>query len=313
MESQKKHVMILGATGHIAKSLVERFCGIKQKYHLFLYSRRRDNLEYVFNILGTFSNDCHFRDYTVFGKDHTDIIINCAGVGTPEKVKILGKEIITLTEKIDDLVLAYINEHPHVIYINLSSGAIFGEDFTSPVSEKSKMVIENISKKNYYAVAKFNAETRHRRLKHLNIIDLRVFSFFSRHIDLNADFLLTDIINCIKNGSEFQTDSNNIVRDYVHPDDLFDLVERCISLSDTNDVFDVYSRSPVTKTELLAFFEENYNLKYTINNERSNISPTGMKSNYYSINRKAQKLGYIPKYSSLNTIAKESEHILGMI
>ena len=54
------------------------------------------------------------------------------------------------------------------------------------------MKILTVEKKNgrgEYALSKINSEIKHRKLKHLNIIDLRLFSFFSRFMNLKSKFL----------------------------------------------------------------------------------------------------------------------------
>jgi nucleoside-diphosphate-sugar epimerase len=220
--------------------------------------------------------------------------------------------IFHLIETFDNMVLDYLGKHPETLYINFSSGAAYGVAFDMPVNGAtcSNWHINNISEADYYGIAKFHSEAKHRALKKLNIVDLRIFSYFSRFINLESKFLLTEIISYIKEGKEFITDSNNIVRDYIHPKDLHSLIEKCIEKYKINDVFDAYSLKPVTKFEILDYFKNKYRLNYIVKTDVNIIALTGSKDNYYSNNRHAQEIGYKPQFTSMDSIIQESKEIL---
>ena len=107
------------------------------------------------------------------------------------------------------------------------------------------------------------------------------------------------------------TGADNIVRDYIHPKDLFLLLEKCMEQKSINDVFDVYSLRPVSKFEILDFFATNYRLKYKVKDNLKISAITGSKNNYYSNNKRARAIGYVPKFNSLDCIIQESNKILG--
>jgi hypothetical protein len=44
-----------------------------------------------------------------------------------------------------------------------------------------------------------------------------VFNYFSHTQDMNARFLITDIVRAIKNKKIFKTSADNIVRDFITP------------------------------------------------------------------------------------------------
>ena len=121
---------------------------------------------------------------------------------------------------------------------------------------------------------------------------------------------MTEIVNSIKENKIFKTTAVDIVRDYVHPEDFFSLVEKCIEQEKINDVFDIYSLQPVTKFELLKGISESMKLNYEIDWELDFVNATGLKSTYYSENRNAEKIGYKPKYNSLESIKEEIKIIL---
>ena len=96
--------------------------------------------------------------------------------------------------------------------------------------------------------AKLNAEKKHRLMKDLSIIDLRIFNYISKTIDLNSSFLITDIFNSVINKKVFKTNSSNIYRDFVGSDDFYRLVLCAIEYSlPINRSIDCYSRSHTDK------------------------------------------------------------------
>lgn len=210
-------------------------------------------------------------------------------------------------------MLDYLNDHQDTLYINFSSGAVYGTDFSAPVDKLtcSRWDVNHISEADFYGIAKLNSEAKHRALKDMNIVDLRVFGYFSRFIDLKSCFLLSEIISCIKEGKEFVTTSDNIIRDYVHPKDLMLLIKLCIDKFFINDVFDVYSLKSVAKFEILDYFVSQYGLKCTVKDSIRISAVTGIKDNYYSNSRKAEDIGYKPQFTSMDSIIQESLVILG--
>lgn len=304
---KKKKIAILGATGHIAKSLINIFCE-KDNYELFLFSRTPTKVE---EFLKEYNKIHHVFHLVWFDAYDYDVVINCIGIGDPTEIKNGGIRIFEITEKYDNEVIEYLKTHPDTLYINLSSGAVYGNDFEMSVNESTYSVlnINNLAIGDFYSIAKLNSEAKHRALKDFNIVDLRVFGYFSRFIDLNYQYFMNDIIKSVRNNTVIETSLDNIYRDYVNPNDLFALVEICTDRERINDVFDVYSLRPVSKFEILEYFSKDYGLEYTVTNNNF-LSVTGKKSNYYSDNKKAEKIGYMPKYMSIDTIKEETGYLL---
>lgn len=165
----------------------------------------------------------------------------------------------------------------------------------------------------YCAIARLNAEAKHRSLPSLRIVDLTIFSYFSRFADLTDGYFITETIDSILKGRMLITDPNDMVRDYLHPDDLFDLVVRCIEVREINRAFDAISSRPVSKNELLDFLRAAYGLIYLRENTNVLDSATGAKSIYCSAFHGAASIGHIPCFSSLDTIRDESKQILTTI
>ncbi len=304
-----KKIAIFGSTGHIAKNLVFYFN--KQKFgDLVLFSRNKKKLEKI--IKSNFKNlNFVSENYSKFNKHHYDVIINCIGEGDPANLITSKHTIIKTTEYFDNKIIKYLKNNPDTKYINFSSGSIYGHNFKLPVTDLTLAIYDanKLNIGNFYTVSKLYSEIKHRNLNDLNIIDLRVFSFFSRFMDLKTKFLMSEIANSIKFNKKFITDKNNITRDYIHPHDLFQIIKACIKKKKINIAFDVSSKRSINKFDLLKSLSKKHGLRYEIRKKKQ-ISPTGIKMNYYSKSKKIKALGITPEYTSLQTILTELKFLL---
>ena len=305
-------IAILGATSHIAKGLILGFHGTENN-ELFLFARSPERVQFFLESIGAADSQLiKVKPFSEFSDNDYKIIINCVGIGNPARLANELLSIFTITEIFDNLVLEYLKKHSKSLYINFSSGAAFGTDFSSPVdvTSQARFNINAITDSEYYGVAKVNSEAKHRALKDFSIVDLRVFGYFSRFIDLQEKFLLSEIVTCLKNDKVFLTGAGNIVRDFVTPHDLLNLIKTCMAQNGINDVFDVYSAKPVTKFEIMEHFSLYHGLKYRVEKTYTPFSVTGLKDHYYSTNKKALSLGYVPEFSSIDGVGNEVDHIL---
>jgi len=285
----KKKVAILGATGHIAQGLIER---LRPDYIVTRYSRSD-----------------HRPLHMLFNDTH-DVIINCIGVR--EALWTEPHRIFEITEYADSICLAYLDVHPETLCINFSSGAVYGGEFTSPAQAITRAMfrLNDMDAQAFYGIAKLNSEAKHRALDKYNIVDLRVFSYFSQYLRPDDPSLMGEVIRCIHDGRELVTSDRDFLRDYIHPDDLAQLVKKCIELHDLNTAVDAYSCMPTGKFDILNYFRDEYGLQYRIDRDYPETSPTGSKPEYYSNNMVAQDLGYYPEYTSMDAIKEEAEQIL---
>tara|TARA_B100000745_G_scaffold132335_1_gene86354 strand:- start:5250 stop:6215 length:966 start_codon:yes stop_codon:yes gene_type:complete len=305
---KQKNIAIFGSTGHIGKNLISFF--IKNNdFKIFLFSRDTKKFESLKMI---FSDTMSFNTYDDFGKNEYDVIINCVGISNPNAFEKNSRSIFDTAEFYDTMVLDYLKNFPTTLYINLSSGAVFSGEFDKPVDDSStyKFDVNGINKGEMYSISKMYLESKHRSLPDLNIVDLRIFGFFSRFIDVNAGFFMSELLQALKNKSEFITDKKDFVRDYVNPKDFYDLTKNCIANKKINDVFDVYSKEIISKFQILEECFNKFDLKFKLVEKIESVSPTGVKKNYYSLSRKAEKINYSPQFSSLETILNESSLFL---
>jgi hypothetical protein len=305
-------VVILGAGSHIAKGLIYNFLKT-ENVDLHLYTRSPEKVLSFVNSQekSLATNFVVHENYVNLFASNCDILINCVGVGTANKLDFDFSRWFTVTEEFDNLSLAYLLQNPETLYINFSSGAVYGT-FSTPANENTtnNIQINNIQSKDYYSIARINAEAKHRAFSEFKIVDLRIFSYFSRFTDLTDNYFLDEIISAVLNKKVFLTNDINIVRDYIGHHDLFNLILQCYRGGKLNTAFDVISKGQVEKFAIIDYFASQYGLKYEIKKSLDIQSGTGMKNNYYSTYNKALEIGYESEYTSLGTIAEESIFVI---
>lgn len=310
----RKRVAIMGANSHIARGLIVNFLKAGG-FHLNLFTTSPDKTRAFFKTTGrTVAGNCSIhKGYQDFLKTEQEVIVNCVGVGTLRKLENDFTRYFMVTEKYDNLAIEYLQrKRPDALYVTLSSGAVYGGGFMAPVGRDSvnRIRVNHLMPDDFYAVARLNAETKHRAFAALRIVDLRVFSYFSRFIDLDDGYFIADVLNCLLRGETLETDNTNIVRDYIHPDDLFALIQLCMTARRINVAFDAVSAGPVSKMEILGFFKSEYGLRFRINQGMRQAGATGRKNVYFSRYNRAEEIGYSPRHTSMDTIRLETKEMM---
>lgn len=305
------NIAILGATSQIAKDFILSISE-HTKYFLTLFARRPEAVnEWLEMVKGPHAYT--ILDFDSFKESlNYDVVINFVGVGDPAQALEMGYSIFDTTLKFDELVISYLKNHPQCRYIFISSGAAYGSNFNKCATEKTfaQIPINNFQTQDWYGLAKLYAECRHRALRHFSIVDIRIFNYFSHTQNIDARYLIADIIRAIKNKTVLQTSAENIVRDFISPIDFFNLIYSILNAPPTNEVVDCYSKSPVDKFTLLEAMCKRYSLRYDFIKSESLINATGVKPCYYSLNRRAETFGYTPIGTSLENLEKEFDLIL---
>jgi len=306
-------IAILGATSHLAKGLIYNFLN-DDKFSLSLYTRNIGQVNSFIDSIGKTGSKNYsvIYEYDDFLNYSYDLIINCTGAGTYKKLDGKFSSFFTITEKYDNLCIQSLLNYPGSLYISFSSGAVYGRGLSKPVNENTsnKLRVNHLKPEDFYTIARLNAENKHRAFNNLKIVDLRIFSYFSRFIDLADGYFIAEIIDSIINNRILITNKSNIVRDYVHPEDIFSLILKCAEKDFINEAFDVMSAKPIDKYEILDFFSRKYDLKYEMNDEYEHVNSTGTKIVYYSRYNKASMIGFKPGYTSAEAIKSEAEIII---
>jgi nucleoside-diphosphate-sugar epimerase len=237
-----------------------------------------------------------------FGTESLDQIINCIGAADPREVRRLGARFMRLTETFDNRVLDYLEDEPAAQYVFLSSGAAYGLAQTGPVSSSTPatFAINEIDSRSCYGLAKLNAEAKHRAMKARRIVDLRLFGFVSQNLNPNGDYLLSQAVRAILQRKPLDTKPTDIVRDYAHPQDLAQLIGLCRSQGSLNASFDVFSKEPIAKFALLDALSSRFGLRWRIGDGAK--SDAAEKPQYFSRDRRAEEIGYRPRFSALEAV-----------
>ncbi len=304
-------IAILGATSQIAQDLILSFSK-NQDYDFLLFGRNIELLEKWISS-ENLSEKHQVKEYSEFENHQKyDVIINFVGIGDPVKAQKMGSNIFKITEQYDDMALEYLKQNKEAKYIFLSSGAVYGGNYQKPVNKDTIATIDinNLKSTDWYTLAKLYAEAKHRALPDLSIVDIRVFNYFSHKQNMDARFLITDIVRAIKNKEVFKTSAEDIVRDFITPPDFYNLVQAIIDFKHTNTALDCYTKSPVSKFDLVNELKDIYGLHYTIGESGNVVNATGAKINYYSMNKTLNKIEYSPINTSLSGVIKEIDLML---
>lgn len=298
--SKIERIAVLGANSQIALDYIESSLE-KNNRELALFSRNPIALQYLVD--SKYAPKYKLLGYDQFGLGSYDLIINFVGGSDPVLIAKMGKDIFAITEQYDDLAINYLKKNKRCKYIFISSGAAYGDVFgNAPASAltQSSFDMSNLAPNEYYGAAKYLAEKKHRSLVDLMIIDVRIFSYISKRQTLDSKLFLPQAITAIKNKTEFLTSNEEMWRDYIGLDDFSNFLESAINAFKLNGSFDCFSCSPTSKLRILELLADDFGLKIFVSS--SGISLINAKKYYYSVNKRAEAIGYLPKYDSLDVI-----------
>lgn len=298
------HIVIAGGTSHIARAIVPYFLAAGDTVTLF--ARRPEAVAPLPGIRVE-------SDFSLLPATDCDVLINCIGAGTPDIVRSEPGLWFTVLEKFDELAMRSLREYGHdTLYIHFSSGAVYDrKDGGFAGRENCRTICPNdIRVADYYSIAKLYAEAKHRAHSSLRILDLRIFSFFSRHIKLGSGYFMTDLMQALLRDELLLTSPDEMIRDYPHPEDVATLIRRCAAISEINAAADIASAAPVKKSEILRAFQEKFGLRWEYS-DRIAPSPNGNVSIYAPGSSAAHQLcGIAPRRSSIETLLAEGEALL---
>lgn len=290
------NLAILGANSLIGSDFVDHLNG--NEFKLFLFSRIK--------------NKDHLA-YDKFNNNKYDVIINFIGAGDPKKIIKEKNTFFDTSNFYDDLIISYLRKNKKCKLISISSGSVLS-NFNDPVNKISKTSLnlnDLYKESNSYALTKIYLEIKHRLLNDLNIIDLRVFNYVSCNLKTSSSFFVADIMKCLRDNEQLICSPNEFYRDYIGPKDFSEILKCIIFSKEKNNVFDAYSKEPISSHNLLSHLKQEFGLNYKFSDDFFHINATGSKSNYLSKNYSLSSLGYEPEFSSLESISMELKKFLG--
>jgi len=277
-DSVVKSIAIVGGSGQIGRALTDEFT-LRTEWEVTSLARDPSRLR------SAIGPGVAAGSIDTISSRPDDVFVNCVGAGDPARIRELGKSIIPMTEQYDRAIFNVVAARRTPLYVFLSSGTIHSRP--------------DEGGGDWYTTSKKEAEERHRSHPDLNIVDLRLFGFVSANIDLAGRFFLAELFSATREGREFLVGSGEMHRDFVHPEDLSNLIELCGRNLPLNRGIDVYSREPVSRETVLRRFAKEFGLKYRAVDDGTLGNPANKKTaRYYSSDRWAAGIGYAPKYSA---------------
>lgn len=303
-------VAILGATGYIGRSLVAT--ADAHGFEIVSFSRDVSRAKKVFASYNI--DDQSVSSYDSFLDQNFDVVINATGIGSPREITNNPTKVFSVTEEMDSLIFYYLDKYPNTRVFNISSGSVYGLSAGQPIEKGILATFDpsHLDPGNYYSLAKLHSEAKHRAWSDHNIVDLRVFAFISRWLDTDETFFIAEVANCLLNDKVFYTKQSDMVRDYCTADDLWKVIEFLCDRPAQNAVFDMQSKSPVAKFELLDHLSLKFGLKYKVSKELMDQSPTGQKNAYYSKSNALTNSGFIPHFTALENLSSELKAFLSL-
>lgn len=296
-------IAILGATGHIGRAISDAYLA-RGQCELALFSRRPDETA---KIHAGLSNVTH-HDIQTLDLTNADIVVNAIGIGNPANVPVLNRNIYDLTMTFEDAIDRALKNNPECLTVFVSSGAIYGK-LTEPAHADTfaTHAINSVSPSDWYALSKLSAELRHRAQPERRIVDIRVFGFLSPHLDLRANYFMSEVYRCMLSGTTFLTPQNDMHRDYIGAEEFLAIVDAATDQRRINTPIDAYTTSPAGKFEILHQLEK-LGLKWEMT--AGNDLPVQDRVWYSSGWPKAAELGYSPTRSSIDVIESVAHALL---
>ena len=179
----RRKVIILGANSHIAKGLIYNFTKIPNSV-LYLYTTNKEKTRKIIKNLDVKAK-VFIRNYDIIFPNNADLVINCIGTGSAKFMQGHYERWFFLLEKFDNLCLKYLEQNPKALYIHFSSGAVYGTlKNAANKNTVNDFPVNDLKWQRFYGLSKLYSEGKHRALPCYNIVDLRVFAYFSRYIDI---------------------------------------------------------------------------------------------------------------------------------
>lgn len=289
-------IAIVGATGHIGTALSRHYAA-RGNIQLALYSRRPEATAAAFadesGRIGHFGLDR-------LEECRADVLINAIGIGDPAAARVAGPDFYKLTMQIEDRIERAVKANPLCLTVFMSSGAVYGR-LEEPANANTllNLAINGLSPGDWYGAAKLAAELRHRAQPERRVLDIRVFGFVSRFLNLRTQYLVCDIVNAIRADAPMRTSGRDIARDYIGTAELVDLIDLAAERHQLNMAVDTYSLGPVRKFDLLEALRP---LGLTWNVERAEDEIP--RDEYWSRLHNAEVLGYEPHRRSIDIVKK---------
>ncbi len=267
----KKTILITGSSGFIGRHLIKKI----PKY----YTPIEESGEEI---------DLRNREKVLKIK-RVNTVIHLAGK-TPYSKKISDSEILehNILGTLNILEYCVEKKVEKIIFV---SSYLYGNPKYNPIDEKHV-----VQPHNTYAKSKYLAEELckiYAKKFGIKIIILRPFNLFGNL--QKKGFLISNIIESIKNDSSILITNKNNKRDYLLVDDFIDVILKMIDFDSKFEIFNIGSGKCYSFEKIIQIFEKKSGKKIKKENKvskKNNISKIQA-----DINKISKKTGWYPKYN----------------
>jgi len=236
-----KRILITGGTGFFGKSILDYFSRFPADCEFTILARHSCNSwnswlkHHPHQILGD------VRTFDI-GTSRFDWVIHAA---TPARVDVPDDEMRSIIVDGTANALRQAKKSGATKFMMVSSGGVYGKDFTRPVSEGDEPRPVTA-----YGIAKLEAE-RMAVDSGLHVLLPRCFAFVGRHLDRNAHFAIGNFIRDARAGSDIVINGDGTpMRSYLYADDLVEWLFAILERGESGRVYNVGSDKAISIRDL---------------------------------------------------------------
>ncbi len=272
----KPRALLIGSQSQVCQGWVER-SSVLGSFELFHISRSQSSLpSHRSEWLGELDSRAHS------GFDFS-LVVNFIGASNPSQIAGMPLELADAMRHSDEIGLHHARRGAH--YVFLSTGAVH-----DVLPSRGGPVTSSLSS-SMYVQEKKRAEIAHATSGvRESCADLRIFGFVSDPRDAEIATLIGSLWRAFTTDKRFVTNSAELKRDFWGSDEASLALDSIVRNRGVGP-FDAFSASPASKTEIAEFL----GLEVVIDDSQfDSSSPTGSKSNYFSLDRGLTELGFSP-------------------
>ncbi len=239
-----KTILLIGSTGYVGKKLKHK---LSKNYTLICPGRKIG-----FDI----RKKNELRKYL---KENIDLVINLTGQQTKNR-RLMTETIIQGNKNILEIT-SRIKKNILLIYI--STSLVYGNS--------EKQLTENSKKNPVYAYEKLKYKIEKEYIK--NKKNYLILRFSNLYGSKKKSGIISNILNSIKNKKEFYFDNINTFKNFIHIDDVINIIEYLISKNIRNKVLNIANQNICFKN-LAKTLVKITNNSFRFSNKDINISQT---------------------------------------
>ena len=267
----KKTILITGSSGFIGKHLIKKI----PRYNIPIEKNGKK---------------IDLRDKEkVLKLKKVNTVIHLAGK-TPYSKKLSNNEIFehNILGTLNILEYCISKKVEKLIFV---SSYIYGNSKNNPINEK-----HIVQPHNTYTKSKYLAEElckNYAKKFGIKLIILRPFNLFGNL--QKKGFLISNIIEAIKNNSSISITNKNNKRDYLHIDDFIDVILKMIDFDCKLEIFNIGSGKSYSFEKIIQLFERKSGKK--IKRENKVSKDNNISKIQADISKITKKTGWHPKYN----------------